>query len=771
MRQRVRSQPQRLAALLLSTLIAGWPLPAPAGGAPPTGAEPVDRPLDEARMARIVGGGGGGGGLPTLSFESQRTASVGVDTEVTYQFTSPDRGGNDTIRSSIRVSDLNGDPGDPGSYVVELAEAGQAPFLTSGPAEVVLVQDIDWGELETFHITVTEAGGPTPRDFLIEMGPRYTLDTSGNVPAGRTLSFDAGHDVVGYTQDRFDTWQLGVSGAAPDQRGASDVYLDETSIGGKNVVKVLATDRITVKASDTKQGDVSLDNSDFPSLVLDEAGDHLVVVSNSDPTGTNDGDYTLSVGPYEAKDQTGGCEALSPPPGFTTPATVIGASLRNTGDRDCYDFSLTSGVTDIDVTLTKDTSDDEGANGGNEIRVFKDGELVGAKTGSGSMTKTFAVDEEGAADYEIVINNLKDGAFDYDLDVLLVGACVGGACDLPFGGSVLLEDIPASPIPTFRDLVNSDLGDDIPADAVASFLFDKQSSGHFELDVQTATQAGPFATACAAVDNADFVLENCDLANENGLGRIAVTRTQGSGAKATVRMGPNLRAKPIGTIGFAALQMDELTGFGDEDYLSFTIPAGTHHLGIGFNDKGIGTGANVVSVISQDDFGDMLIGDPSVPVVVSYTGNGDGGAPAAPIAAGDYVLVVDNDGKGDGSYEVCIGPDPALSDEDGTLLEIEDTDPEPDGIGTLSCGDSDDWVVRSSGETRTVRILVDELDSIPGKISADLIKSCGSEELCSDQANASIELLVELAADTDYTLRVDNDRFGSGDYTVRIRNP
>src|SRR4029453_11397871 len=77
-------------------------------------------------------------------------------------------------------------------------------------------------------------------------------------------------------------------------------------------------------------------------------------------------------------------------------------------------------------------------------------------------------------------------------------------------------------------------------------------------------------------------------------------------------------------------------------------------VGIGFDDQGIGSGSNVVSVCALADVEGCLTG--TVTPTLRFTGTSDGSVLTKPLTAGSYALIVDNSGVGTGDFSVCVGP-------------------------------------------------------------------------------------------------------------------
>jgi hypothetical protein len=704
--------------------------------------------------------------LPTITFGQTATASSADNASSNYVFTTQALGNNVKTLASVRVEDATPVPGNPGSWRIELRLgttliATQDPPAT--PGDPTVMKDIDFSTGNPpeggtgYGITVVEVSGPVPRSFKLTMSPRYETPIAASFGSTSSLLLQPGE---------FETFSVSVGAG---QVGRTDVFLREPgSIGGSNIVTVLDTDHVTTKASVTGNNDVSVDNSEQDDLAFNNPGDYLVIVRNTDATAT--GTYNLVVGPAPNADQPSACETVTAP-GFGAPITLAGKALAPEADRDCYQFALGFGVTDIGFGLDESTS----TPGSNEVRVFKDGALVTAKKGNTDINGTAPVDADAGATYQVEVNNLLDGAPVYSLQLSLVGACVGTSCVLTPGSEAALDYSLENPA-TRQIRQTPDGVTPLPTDAIASFEYDKTSGSTFDFRIVGNTLSGPaFLCGTPISGPSDLFVENCALTTTDGLPYATAQRTSGTGTTGTIRMGPNLRPKLQSPIAIAPPSPVDgtITDFGDASVYSFALAADAQ-VGIGFDDQGIGSGINVVSVCAAADAEGCLTG--TVTPLLRYTGSADGGVPTKVLAAGSYVLIVDNSGVGSGDYSVCVGPAGADDPEPPISITTDLAPGAPIGAGGgLTCGDTDRLPLTTT-VTQPVKITVAEAGSLTGNIVATLQKedppASGTwVDVATDQGGSSANFNATLNAGTSYRLVIDNSSVGSGGYGITIGDP
>jgi len=768
------------AALLLAPGSFAWALGRAAAPAS------LDRALDDVEMARVVGGGGGGSGNP-IYFGEKLGGSASTDAQVVaYTFNSGELGPNASIRATFRVKNASGT----GTWGLQLFDVTANASVAIAPADpsgttVLLDQNLTPGH--NFEIRVQEADGAVPRSYEIAMSYRYTLPAE---PLG--LAFNAAQAYT-FANKEYVTMSLNVG---PGQTGPTDLYLEDGGIPGTNVVQILGPDRIELKGADNGSGDLSFDNSEISTLSLDQPGEYLVVLSNAKTDITTTNPFLMFVGPYPGQDDVAGpCESVTAPI-LGGPDTVItGRAIDNEGDRDCFEFPSAEPFPQVGFDFNQGTT--IGGTGTNEVRVEQETlpgsgifALAGRSTGSGSLvSKAIDVAANSTASplrYRVTVNNLKTKTFPYTLALRVIGPCTSPDCALAPNTSVSV-DLSTSYTKTFSIRSTSFGGGPLALNAAASFQFDKTSSGTFQLLIRGKRGGVPNTTFCSNTLNADFFLENCDLTSDDGLAEAVITRTSGSGTSAIVRMGPDVvtaNASPP-ELPLGVLQPGELLKFGEEDAYHFTLAApGT--LGLGFDDDGIAASStNLVRVYDAANF-DAALRSPTAPPtpVLEFVGTNDGNIPqpgpeATPLAAGDYYLVVDNDGLGTGLYNVCVGPSPGDTEDSGPGIP-------PFGNlvaggtpitfpGNLTCGDTD-YVRMSTNATAAhlVKIVVGEDPSgIVGNmaVKVQVLGAGGSwiDTVAEKKSSRTVTLrYVKLTPGESYRIVVDNDLVGASTYTITI---
>jgi hypothetical protein len=707
----------------------------------------------------------------TITFEQEVAAQLADNAAAVYRFTSPALGNNASVRASFRVEDDAPVSGNPGSYVLELYQ-GTTLLASAGPAapgEPTVLRDLDfstgYAAGTAFDLKVIEVSGPTPRAFRLKMGPRYSTPATASLGATHSASVAAGEQ---------ETFALVVSAA---NAGEIDFFLREPgSIAGSNRLTLLDTDHVTVKGRVTGNASVGLDNSEVTGLALADSGasSYLVIVNNNDAAVA--GNYDLLVGPAPAADQPAPCEDVTAPL-FGTPTSLTGKQLVPEADRDCYRFSLTHGLTELAFTLDETTSSTPGSN---EVRVSRDGELVTSKTAATDVNGKAQVDAEGAATYTVVVNNLADGKPNYGLTLSLLGACVGTSCVVyPSSAAELRFDLEPSPV--VREIRGDAIGNDLPLDAIAAFQYDKTSAGTFDLRIIGDTGAGNvFLCGTPVSGTQDLLVESCDLTTVDGEPFAEVRRQSGAGTTGILRMGPNLRPRTVSPppISGGVLVTDALQEFGDVRIYAFTVNApGPREVGIGFDETGIGKGDNVVTICELADVVDCLTNPAYVPDL-RFAGPADGGQEAISLAAGDYALIVDNDGIGFGDYKACVGP---VNGDDPVWAPVHlDHDLGVDTAGTggfLGCGDTDRFLL-TTAVTQPVELAAVEPDGNPGSIvirleREQLPNGSGAWEVLAqgNPGKSTSRVTVTLEAPRSYRVFVDNTSTGASTSGVNISDP
>ncbi len=711
---------------------------------------------------------------PQITFGQQITTTIADNAAVSYLFVAPALGNNASIAGSFRLEDAT--PAN-GTYKLEVFPAGgTTPIASAGPVAVnvpTLLQDVTFTAAANYEVRVTEVDGTAGRTIKLTMSPRYTLPAT-SLSSSSTLG-------LSLAPGEYETARFTV---AAGQTGPRDLYYDDVNVTpGNGTVTILGPDKVTPVTTLSGASDLSFDASDVAEMDLQATGDYTVIVTDTDATGQ--GTLSLSLGPYAGQDDTAGpCELLPTPPTLGAPVVVAGRTLNPIGDRDCFQFSIPFGVSDVTASLDQTS----GSTSNNEVRLTSATGFSANKKGSGDINATFAVDTGLADTYQVVVNNLVNGTFNYTLTLGLAGPCVGAGCVLAPAGAVALSFV-TNPVDV---LVRNDLiaQGPLPVAAAATFELDKTSSGTFQLqllgdrDGNTAT----FEALCPAASGSnDFFIENCDLTTTDGLVTARVTRVSGSGSTATVRMGPELAALaaaptpilPSGDGAWSGTSSGNLTSFGDERFYAFTLAA-NGQLGIGFDDQGIGDGNNLVRIYSAATL-DAVIRNPSAAATLQLpAATGDGDLDAAPLAAGDYVLVVDNDKTGQGAFAVCVGPGVDASDEDGQTISIsKDLVPADLAVtktGNLRCGDTDSWNLVAT-VTQLLKIKVEETP--PGEAGSVEI-----ELLVEDTNNPGVYIPVPSTAKSgassatissvsvtggkNYRLKVDNSGLGNTAYLITI---
>ncbi|MBK7973001.1 MAG: hypothetical protein IPK07_06885 [Deltaproteobacteria bacterium] len=464
---------------------------------------------------------------PAITFAQQLSSTLADSATVTYRFTAPAAGNNASIAASFRAEDAT--PAG-GTYKLEVYAAGTTTLIGSAgpglPPDPTLLQDVVFSSGAAYDVRLTEVDGTPGRTYKLSMSPRYTLPaTSLAAGATQNLSLAPGEiETIRFT-------------VGAGQTGPRDLYLDDVNVApGNGTVTVLGPDKVTALVSDSGSSDLSLDASDLAELDLVATGEYTVIVSDTDPTGQ--GTFAFSVGPHPGQDDTAApCEVLPVSPSLATPVEIAGRSLSPIGDRDCFEFSVPFGVSDVTVALDQINA----SSSSNEIRLSSSGGLIANKKKSGDIDATFAVDTGTPDTYQVVVNNLVNGTFNYGLTIGLAGPCIGAGCVLAPDGAVAVS-LAAGPVDV---AVRADLvaQGPLPLAAAASFQLDHTSSGTFRLDLlgDRDGNASTLEPLCpSASGTADLFVENCDLTTTDGLVSARVTRVSGSGTTATVRMGPEL---------------------------------------------------------------------------------------------------------------------------------------------------------------------------------------------------------------------------------------
>lgn len=738
---------------------------------------PEGRLLSDAELEAVVGGGGGP--LPITFEESKSGGFTTVGQTATWRFTRPTTG--PTVVASFRVVDAAVYT-TPGTYLIEVRKVSDNSLVASSQTvQPTLLQDVQMptgaGSEAQYNVIVKDMGGSLPRNFTLTMSPRYSLPAT-------SLDFQ-GLLAMQLTAGAVHTYAIQVD---PGEEGATDIFLRDNGItGGDNVVTVLEPDRVRVKTKDVRGADVSLDNSDFPELNFTQAGQYLVVVTNESATAT--GFYDIHLGPYPGQDDTlAPCEDMADPT-FIADATSPTRMISPVGDRDCFETTLPAGVTEVTITFHEVFP---GGSGSNELRLNQGINFLKSKTGGNTFSLVAVVDNNGGL-FQIEVNNKKDGTPTYYFTVSLTGPCNGLTCILSPTES--LQVAPPANTWTTRLIRADQMGTPfavLPALIDASFHLDAAGGGTFDLQVWGDRGAGN-ELLCAAAGTSNVYLENCDLSTVDGLPYLQVKSTTGNAA--VVRMGPELASKTIDPIAPSGTVTEgELVGFGDEDFYSFTM-ATAGQIGLGFNDKGIGPDAHNVRVCRMADLEGCLEHDASK-ILLQFQSTGDGGTPAKPVGADTYVLIVDNVGRGDGEYGVCVGSLDSSTDEEitGSPITITGqllpTTPTIDRTGVLLCGDSDMWTVTNDTE-QLVTIKVKENAGTTGQIRVDLLRNQAGWEnaghcdinnpafvACAAGTSTATITGVNIGTTFPYIIRVDNDRYGGGTsvtgpggYTLKVGDP
>jgi len=713
---------------------------------------------------------------PQITFGQQVSGTIADNAAASYLFVSPALGNNASIVASLRAEDAV--PAG-GTYKLEVFVAGgTTPIASAGPVAPgtpTLLQDVSFTASANYEVRLTEVDGTPGRPFKLTMSPRYTLPaTTLGAGVNQNLSLAPGE---------FETIRFSV---AAGQTGPRDFYFDDVNIApGNGTVTLLGPDKVTVITSASGPADLSLDFSDLPELDLQTTGDYTVIISDTDPSGQ--GTFWFAVGPNPGNDDTvAPCEVLPVSPTLSTPVTVSGRSISPVGDRDCFEFSVPFGVSDVTVDLDQINT----AASSNEVRLTSASGFAANKKKSGDIAATFSVDSGTADTYRVVVNNLVNGNFNYGVTIGLAGPCIGAGCVLAPDGSVAIS-LAAGPVDVG---VRADLLTQapLPHAAAATFELDHTSSGSFQLEL-LGDRDGNTATLeslCPSVSGTnDLFLENCDLTTTDGLVTARVTRLSGSGTTATVRMGPELSAlaaapTPITTSGdgsWTAPTAGDLSTFGDERFYSFSLTAAAQ-VGIGFDDQGIGDGNNLVRIFPAATL-DAAIRNPSAVAALGIdppdTGDGDTDATALP--AGNYVLVVDNDKTGQGAFAVCVGPGVDSGDEDGTAIaltkDLTTTDLAVTRTGALRCGDTDAWNLTTT-VTQPVKLRVDETPAgAPGNVEVDVLVEDTNNPgvylpVASKSGGSSATISsVTLTAGRNYRVKVDNSALGNTSYLITLTDP
>jgi len=456
--------------------------------------------------------------------------------------------------------------------------------------------------------------------------------------------------------------------------------------------------------------------------------------------------------------------AIPPPNDEDDP--LLTPRIAFVGDRDCFEFTTVGGTNEMIIGFDQTN----GSFTKNEVRLFKDGDLFGSKVNGGDFTFSPDINTPVGANYRIEVNNLIDLLPTYAMTVDIGASCIGATCKLT----------PSSPVSGTLDVTNtSDTWDILqsadPAVAfanpgVASFFFDESGSGNRKLEILTA--AG--IVCSGGPQTSDIFIENCDVTRASGEPQAQVTLTSGSGGAYTLSMGPELLSRCITPppIPLSTLTVGSLEDFGEEDVYSFTLSQ-AGQVGFGFHDDGIGSSSNnIVKLINAADC-DAFMRDPNFLGIQTFTGTSHGGATAIMLPAGPYLLVVDNDKNGTGSYEVCAGPGYDVQDKDQNNQTV--IPPfgvlSPTGIAEadeLPCGDSDDWYITSTIGQQVV-IEARESPTFTGNMSVQVFN--GAALVASDDGRDLGKVTVTLSANVTYRVNVDNLTYGSGNYTLSIKPP
>ncbi len=711
---------------------------------------------------------------PQITFSQQVSSTIADNAAVSYLFVAPALGNNASIAGSFRLEDAA--PAG-GTYKLEVFVAGgTTPIATAGPVAAnvpTLLQDVTFTAAGNYEVRVTEVDGTPGRTFKLTMSPRYTLPAT-TLASGSTQN-------LSLAPGEFETARFNV---AAGQTGQRDLYYDDINVSpGNGTVTILGPDKVTPVTSLSGASDLSFDASDLAELDLQATGDYTVIVTDTDATGQ--GTFSLSLGPYPGQDDTAApCELLPSPPTLSTPVTVSGRAVSPIGDRDCFQFTVPFGVSDVTVALDQTT----GSTSNNEVRLTSTAGFSANKKGSGDVNATFSVDSGTADTYQVVVNNLVNGTFNYSLAIGLAGPCVGAGCVLAPAGAVAISFV-TNPvdIQVRADLVTQGA---LPTNAAATFELDKTSSGNFQLELlgDRDGNTGTLETLCpSATGSNDFFIENCDLSTTDGLVTARVTRLSGSGSTATVRMGPELATLaaapapilPSGDVSWNGASGGNLASFGDERYYAFALSA-DGQIGIGFDDQGIGDGNNLVRIFPAAQL-DSVIRNPSVaPALQVPVATGDGDLDATSLAAGAYVLVIDNDKTGQGAFSVCVGPGVDASDEDGQTISIsKDLVPADLAItrtGNLRCGDTDAWNLNTTF-TQLLKIKVEETPpGEAGNVEIELLVEDTNNPgvfipvagTAKSGASSATITSVSVTAGRNYRLKVDNSGLGNTAYLITI---
>jgi hypothetical protein len=251
-------------------------------------------------------------------------------------------------------------------------------------------------------------------------------------------------------------------------------------------------------------------------------------------------------------------------------------------------------------------------------------------------------------------------------------------------------------------------------------------------------------------------------------------------------MGPELAALAAapaviltsGDPAWTAPTADGLGSFGDERFYTFSLSSDAQ-VGIGFDDQGIGDGSNLVRIYPAAAL-DGVIRNPNAAstLAINPPGTADGELDATPLTAGDYVLVIDNDKNGQGSFAVCLGPGVDPSDEDGQAISItKDLLPADLAVtrtGNLRCGDTDTLNLTTT-VSQTIKLKVDETPSgAPGNVEVDVLvedtNNPGVFVPVASKSGASSATIssVSLTAGRNYRVRIDNAGLGNTAYLLTI---
>lgn len=759
---------------LATTMVVG---PAAGGAAPPRGTERAARRIaDDSELATVVGGGG----TPVITFGSDLSASSNDNATIAYNLSAPADPAGRGIFASFRVEDA-AVSGSPGTWQVSVIRTVDSVVIASAgpspdPTQPTLLQDVSLDPSTSYTVNVTEVAGTTPRSFRLRMSPRYTVPT-GTVSFGGSVA----STLVG---GGYDTYALTLAAPTPNAPGATDLFLHDIGIAtGSNTVTVIAPDRVVKLASFTTAGDVAADGSGGGAtggFTFSTAGTYLVVVNNTDTTAT--GDYQLDVGPTPPA-----CQAM-PAPSFTTASNVpppndednplVPPQINSVVDRDCFSFSEPKGVSQVKIAFDQTNAPDAALN---EIRLFRNGTLIGSKVATGDFTYAPIFEDTGAATYWIEVNNQGSGLPVYGLNVALGGVCLASSfasCQL--SPDLAVGDTITSTHTTATFAVAADQsGSTLPTNAAASFYFDRQS-GSGNMTVKLMNEAAQ--TLCSATGSGDLFLENCNLTTTSGHPSVNVTRGSTATGDFVLRMGPNLRPQcdaptpiTLASTSNVGITQASLDVFGEEDYYMFSLPQPAP-VGIGFNDLGISTGKNLVSIYRLSDC-DTVARTANPTALLQYSGTGDGGAAPTLLDAGNYLLVVDNDKLGTGSYAVCVGPGADPQDEDYSAPRVIDLSPltptfDVTESGQLTCADTDEWDITSPAQHAT-SIRVQEIgggnSDTSGSISAKLIDPSGATVAQGSGSGAvTLSVTVNPTTTTPYRLIIDNTTYGHYTYDIDI---